>query len=206
MNELTGQTIRGTPLTAIEAVAAVAGLVCVLLTIRQNIWCWPVGLLMVVLYIYIFWKARLYSDMGLQIIYVFLQFYGWHQWLHGGRDHGELKVQRIQAVAGLGWVLVGCAGAVGLGFVMHRYSDASLPYWDAATTVLSLIAQYLMAKKLLENWLFWITVDVMAVGIYAVKSLYLTSGLYAVFLGLAITGYFTWRASLRQTTPVAAPA
>lgn len=193
-------------MTAIEAVATVAGLVCVLLTIRQNIWCWPVGLLMVVLYIYIFWQARLYSDMGLQIIYVFLQLYGWHQWLHGGRDHGELNVQRVQAFVGLSWVFVGCAGTGALGFVMHRYTDASLPYWDAATTVLSLIAQYLMAKKFLESWLFWIAVDVMAVGIYAVKSLYLTSGLYAVFLVLAIAGYFTWRTSLRQTTPAAAPA
>ncbi len=193
-------------MTAIEAIATVAGLICVLLTIRQNIWCWPVGLLMVVLYIYIFYQARLYSDMGLQVIYVFLQFYGWYQWLHGGKDHSKLNVRRISPPMGIAWIITGIAGTFVLGYVMARYTDASLPYWDAATTVLSLIAQYLMAKKLLESWAFWIVVDVMAVGIYLAKSLYLTSGLYAVFLGLAITGFFAWHKSMKQPEPEAAAA
>ena len=161
---------------------------------------------MVSLYIYIFQQARLYSDMGLQVVYVFLQFYGWHQWLHGNKDHGELSVRRIKPNPGIVWMLIGCFGTAALGYAMNRYTDADLPYWDAATTVLSLIAQYLMAKKLLESWLFWIVVDVLAVGIYAVKSLYLTSGLYAVFLGLAVMGFFAWQSSMKQNRPAAAPA
>lgn len=189
----------------IEIVATITGLACVLLTIRQNIWCWPVGLVMVSLYIYIFYQARLYSDMGLQVIYVLLQTYGWYQWLHGGLNHGILHVRRLQLSHVIGWVVAGGIGTLMLGYVMATYTDASLPYCDATTTVLSLIAQYLMAKKLLESWLFWIIVDVLAVGIYATKSLYLTSGLYAVFLGLAVAGFFSWRNNIQQTRLAAAP-
>lgn len=193
-------------MTAIEIIATVSGLVCVWLTVRQNIWCWPIGLVMVTLYIYIFQQARLYSDMGLQAIYVVLQIYGWYQWLHGGKDHQTLNVRRLRTVAGIKWVLLAGIGTVSLGYTMDRYTGADLPYWDAATTVLSLIAQYLMAKKFLESWLFWIVVDVLAVGIYAVKSLHLTAGLYAVFLGMATAGFFTWRASIKQDKSAMVPA
>jgi len=180
-----------------EIIASVFGLACVVLTIRQNIWCWPTGLVQVILYIWVFFHARLYSDMGLHVIYVILQIYGWYNWLHGGRNRTQLGVSRTSLQRFLLWLMAGLVWTVGLGFVMERFTNADLPYWDAATTVLSLIAQYLMANKILESWLFWITVDVMAVGIYAVKGLYPTTALYAVFLVLAILGCIAWRRSLR---------
>jgi nicotinamide mononucleotide transporter len=182
---------------ALEVVATISGLLCVVLTMRQNIWCWPAGLAQIAIYIYLFSVVRLYSDVLLQVIFLILQFYGWHNWLHGGKDHGELKVARLGRAGMALWLGVAAAGTVALGASMRALTDASLPFWDAGATTLSLIAQWLMTKKLLECWLFWIAVDVLSVGIYLAKGLYLTAGLYAVFLCLATGGLLEWTKSYR---------
>src|SRR5690606_21431141 len=126
----------------IEPTAVLFGVLCVWLTIRQNIWCWPTGLVQVILYIYIFYTARLYSDMLLHVIYVVLCLYGWYYWLHGGRNHGHLAVSRLSRRGFAGWILVALLGAALLGYVMARYTNAALPYPDAFTTVASLVAQW----------------------------------------------------------------
>jgi len=185
-------------MTWIEATAVVFGLICVWMTIRQNIWCWPTGLVQVALYILIFYQVKLYSDLLLHIIYVGLQVYGWHHWLHGGKNRTQLPVSTLGVRSRMAWPVATIVGTFGLGYLMSTFTDAAVPYGDAFTTVASLIAQWLMARKRLESWLFWISVDVVAVGIYWHKSLYLTSGLYAVFLVLATLGWFAWRKSLRE--------
>lgn len=179
----------------IEVWATVFGLLCVVLTVRQNIWCWPTGLVMVSLYIVVFYEARLYSDMGLQVVYVFMQIYGWWRWLHPGHGRHELPVTRLRPAEWGAWLAVASVGALGLGTLMNTQTDADLPYWDATTTVLSLIAQWLLAQKKLASWIFWIAVDVLAIGIYYVKGLYPTTVLYAVFLVLAVAGFISWRRS-----------
>lgn len=188
----------------IEATAAVFGVICVWLTIRRNIWCWPTGLVQVLLYIYIFFGAKLYSDMILHVIYVFMQIYGWHHWLHGGKNKTKLPISLLLNLTYL-WVAVAAVGTVIWGFLMDRFTDAAVPYADAFTTVASLIAQWLMARKKLESWFFWIAVDVVAIGVYWYKQLYLTTGLYSIFLVLATLGYFEWRKAF-QKDPVAVPA
>jgi nicotinamide mononucleotide transporter len=186
-------------MSPVEFAAAAFGLASVWLTVRRSIWCWPTGLIMVLLYIYIFFEVKLYSDMGLQVVYVFLQLYGWHHWIHGGADQDEeLQVGRLTSIRLAMWLGAGAAGIGGLGFVMATYTDASLAYWDAATTVLSLIAQWLMIKKVVESWGFWIAVDLLAVGVYLTKGLYLTAGLYLVFLGLAFAGLLAWAKNYRE--------
>ena len=190
----------------IEPTATVLGIVSVTLLVRQNIWCWPTGIVMVTLYIFIFYDARLYSDMGLQVAYVVMQIYGWYYWVFGGEERNRLPVSRIAGSAALGWLGVMLAGTAGLGFLMDEYTDADLAYWDAATTVMSLVAQYLQAVKVLECWLLWIAVDVLAVGIYAYKGLVPTTVLYTVFLGLATWGYIEWRRSESGSAPPFAPA
>jgi nicotinamide mononucleotide transporter len=181
----------------IEAVAAGFGLACVWLTVRQNLWCWPTGLVMVALYILIFFDARLYADMGLQVIYVFLQIYGWWHWLRGGpRQRDDLPVTGLSAAARGVWLLVALAGTGLIGYATSRWTDAALPYPDAFITSLSLVAQWLMARKVWESWLAWITVDLVAVPVFASKGLYLTAGLYTLFLALAISGLIAWRKSL----------
>lgn len=181
----------------IEIIAVVFGLICVWLTVRQNIWCWPTGLVMVSLYIFIFLEAKLYSDMLLQVIYVGLQFYGWHAWLYGGPDRSQLSVSRLAGRDVATWLAVCAAGTLALGGFMSHSTDASFPFPDAFTTTASLIAQWLMGRKKLESWLVWITVDVVSIALYSAKELYLTAGLYAVFLGLATLGFFEWRKTLQ---------
>jgi nicotinamide mononucleotide transporter len=187
---------------ALEIVAAVSGLLCVYLTMRQNIWCWPVGLVQIVLYVYLFWVVKLYSDVILQVVFLVLQFYGWYNWLHGGEDHGELKVSRLPPALLLLWIGAGAAATAAVGTAMAVYTDAALPYWDASGMVYSLIAQWLMTRKKLESWLFWIAVDVLSVGIYLAKSLYPTAGLYAVFFCMATMGLIEWARSYRNLAAV----
>lgn len=185
-------------MSPIEIIAALFGLLSVWLTVKENIWCWPTGLVMVFLYIFIFYEVRLYSDVILQVIYVFLQIYGWDAWLHGGKERQKLSVSRITPLKRILWGGVAVVGTFSLGLIMHRYTDAALPYWDAAITVLSLIAQWLMAKKVLESWIIWITVDAIAISIYAIKGLYPTTALYTVFLVLAFFGYAAWKKAYSQ--------
>lgn len=175
----------------IEALATCFGILCVWLTLRQNIWCWPTGLVQVSLYIFIFWNAWLYADMALHILYVALSIYGWINWREG---HIPLRVSRGRNI--FLWLPLICAGTLIWGYSLKVLTDASLPYIDSFVVMNSLVAQWLMAKKKIESWIFWITADVTAIALYAYKDLYLTAGLYLVFLGLAIAGYFSWRKEL----------
>jgi nicotinamide mononucleotide transporter len=179
----------------IEIVAVLLGLACVWLTVRRHIACWPTGLAMVLLYIVIFYRAKLYSDMLLQVAYVFLQLYGWHAWLRGGPDSTPLVVSRLPVWQAGAWIVAGALAAALLGATMRYYTDASFPLVDAVATVASLIAQWLMGRKVLESWLVWIFVDIVSVGLYLAKELYPTAALYAIFLGLAAWGWFEWESA-----------
>jgi nicotinamide mononucleotide transporter len=181
------------PLRAAEAVATVFGTACVALAVRQSPWTWPTGLVTVSLYLWIFFEVRLYSGAALQAVYVALNAYGWWAWLRGGESGGALSVSRLSRGALARWALVGAAGALALGLAMQRLTDADLPHADAAVTSFSLVGQWLMARKRVENWLFWIGVNVLAVFLYAAKDLWLSSALYALFLALALYGWVSWR-------------
>ena len=151
---------------------------------------------MVSLYLYIFFVAKLYSDAGLQVFFLVMQFYGWYHWTRSGVAHST-SLTPIVRLARRGWLLTGlgaAAGTIGLGTVMHRFTDASLPYPDAFTTTLSVIAQFQLTRKILENWTLWVIADVVYIGVYSMKSLYWTTGLYVVFLVLSIKGYRDWSA------------
>ena len=131
-------------MSAIELSATLFGLACVWLTISRSIWCWPTGLVQVVLYVWIFYRAKLYSDVGLQVVYIVLQAYGWHHWLRG-RSRGdssvaELPITRLTPIALAVWAAAAAAGTVVLGRVMNRYTDAALAYWDAAITALRAVS------------------------------------------------------------------
>lgn len=180
----------------LEITAVIFGLLSVIFTVRQNIWCWPTGLVQVALYIIIFYEAKLYSDMILQIIYVVLQIYGWYHWLYGAKDKANLPVTKSKSTELVSWIMAGLVGMVVWGFLMNRYTDAAAPYPDAFIVVGSLIAQWLMARKRLDSWLFWIAVDVVAIAVYGYKALYFTAGLYLVFLGLCVIGLEQWKKSM----------
>lgn len=184
-------------MSLLEIVATVAGLLCVIFTARQSLWCWPTGLVQVLLYIVLFWEAKLYADVGLQVVYVVLQVYGWHAWVYGGPRHdNDLPVRGLegwQRAAGLGVIALG-TGIIG--YSTATWTDASLPWPDAFITACSLVAQALLSRKVWESWVCWIAVDLVAMPVYYAKDLTLTAGLYGVFLGLAVAGLLAWRRSL----------
>lgn len=181
----------------IEATAVAAGIASVFLAARQNIWSWPLGIINVALYVIVFRDAKLYADMGLQVVYIVLAIYGWWHWLHGGADRGVLRVSRLPPREGLALAFAFAVGTAALSTFLARATDASLPLADSALTAASLVAQYMMTRKYVECWLVWIAADVAYVAMFIYKSLWLTSGLYLVFCGLAIVGWRQWRASLR---------
>jgi len=171
------------------------GIVAVWLTIRENPWCWPVGLINVLLFTVVFWQARLYGSAGLQVVYAVLAIYGWYAWLHGGADHGVLHVSRTPRPVLAGLLAGSTAVALLLG-VGLRLVGAALPMVDAAATSFSLLAQALQTRKWIENWPIWIAVDAVYVVMYVSQGLSLTAGLYAVFLVMAAVGRRAWTRSM----------
>jgi len=182
----------------VEAAAVVLTLLSVIFQIYESIWGWPLTIAGVALYAVLFRHERLYADMGLQAIYVAIAIYGWYEWLHGGEARSERKVSnapaRVQAVA----YAVGAVLAVALGFVLRRYTNAAIPFLDSTLTSYSLVAQWMLTKKYLENWLVWIAVDIVYVGMFIFKKLDMTAGLYVVFLFLCIRGWSEWKRSSRE--------
>lgn len=187
-------------MSTIEWVAALAGAISVYLSARENIWSWPTAIVNVGLYILIFQRSGLYSDMGLQVVYLVLSIYGWYEWLHGGANRSKLEVSKASRRA---WTISAAAGVAGwlvIWSITRHLQGVSIPSIDAGLTATSLIAQWMMTKKILENWVLWIIADIVYVPMYIYKHLYVTSGLYLVFLALAIMGYVEWKRSYRLRT------
>ncbi|HEX9565241.1 MAG TPA: nicotinamide riboside transporter PnuC [Gemmatimonadaceae bacterium] len=181
----------------LEAVAAVFGVISVFLSTRQNIWSWPTAIVNVGLYAVVFFDGRLYGQMGLQAVYLALSVYGWYQWRFGGADRGVLRVTRAGPRLLAGLLALNLVAWLLLAAVLHR-TDAALPYLDALLATTSLVAQWMMTRKILETWLLWIVVDIVYVPMFVTQQLYATAGLYAVFLGLATLGFRDWRRSVYQ--------
>ena len=179
-------------MSTLEWIAAIAGAVSVYLSARENIWSWPTAIVNVGLYIIVFRRAGLYSDMGLQVVYLLLSIYGWYEWLYGGANRTQLVVSRATRRQ---WLL---ATPIALIFwlLLARYtatlSGVALPYLDSGLTTVSLVAQWMMTRKILENWMLWIIADIVYVPMYVYKKLPVTAALYLVFLVLAVIGLRGW--------------
>jgi nicotinamide mononucleotide transporter len=176
-----------------ELSAALVSAAGVWLTARRSPWCWPVGLVSVIAYAWIFVDAKLYSDTVLQVIFAFLILYGWQRWSRNLDGSGHVRVAALDARSAIQQIAIGAAGALALGYAMHRYTDASLPWLDAALTAFSLVAQWWQARRHAAAWWLWIAVDVIYVGEYVYKSLPVTAVLYAGFVVLAAFGLRAWR-------------
>ena len=179
----------------LEVTAAAFGVISVYLSTRQNIWSWPTAIVNVALYIVVFYQGRLYGQIALQPVYLTLSVYGWYQWLHGGEQHSRLRVSRASPRL---LVLLGALTVVTwlvLAMILRR-TDAALPWTDALLTSTSLAAQWMMTRKILENWILWIAVDVVYVPLFISQGLYAIALLYAAFLWLAVVGFVEWRRSI----------
>ena len=190
----------------LEILAVVFGIISVYLSTRENIWSWPTAIVNVSLYFVVFYEAKLYADMGLQVVYLALSIYGWYEWLYGGENRTELHVSRVSRSLAVRLALIALVTAATLGTILARLTDAALPYLDSATTSTSLVAQWMMTRKIVESWAVWVVVDVVYVGMFLYKSLYLTAGLYAVFLVLAVMGYRQWKQSFEEREHSVGPA
>lgn len=183
-----------------ELLGFITGVLNVYLVTRENIWSWPLGVLNALLYIVVFARAGLYSDTGLQVVYFVLSFYGWWHWLRGGPKRAAVVVTRTSARLALRLAVLGAVSWVLVFMITSRIPGSKLPLLDAALAVSSLIAQWMMTRKLLENWALWIALDVVYVGVFLVRGLRLTALLYSVFLLLAIIGHIEWKRSLGRTS------
>ncbi len=188
----------------LEMIAVALGLANIVLLIRRSIWNYPFGLVMVALYFLIFRDARLYSDMLLQVFFFAVQGWGWRAWARAGGLDGPVAVARLSNDQRWYW-----SGGVILatalwGWGMHYFTDATAPWWDAAVAMGSVAAQILLVQRRIENWVGWIIVDVLAIGLFASRGLNLTAGLYGVFLLLSIWGLIEWRRAARVAAMPAA--
>jgi nicotinamide mononucleotide transporter len=183
-------------MSLLEIVAVVVSFLAIWLTARRHMLCWPVGLLSCALYFKLFLDVRLYADMVLQVLFGLSIVYGWFAWKRGTDSTGEVAVRPLaplSAVMGLG---VGAVGALAIGWFTSHYTNAALPWLDSALTSFSLVAQVWTARRHPANWLLWIVVDTIYVGMFVFKQLWLTAGLYAVFTALAVLGYVRWRKAM----------
>lgn len=179
-----------------EVAGFVTGALCVWLVVRQQVWNFPVGIANNVFFIVLFVQAGLYADAGLQVVYIGLGVLGWYWWLRGGPARGELAVRRTPRAA-RPLLVVGCvAAAAVLTWVLTTWTDSTVAVADASTTAMSLTAQLMLNRKWIGSWGVWISVDVLYVGLYAYKGLYLTAVLYLLFIALCVQGWREWRRSL----------
>jgi nicotinamide mononucleotide transporter len=176
----------------VEAAAALLGLINVTLVVRRSMWNYPFALAMVSLYAWIFFHQKLYSDALLQLFYIAVNLYGWWNWTRSRARTGEVRVEQLGYAARFGW-LAGCvAASAAWGALMYRYTDAAFPWWDGSIAMFSVAAQILQSRRKWESWVLWILVDLAAVPLFAIKGLWLTAGLYIVFLALSVWGLIHW--------------
>jgi nicotinamide mononucleotide transporter len=188
----------------LEFFAAALGLVSVWMVVRRVIWAFPIGIVMVLLYAWVFFQKKLYSDVLLQFFFAGMQVQGWVAWHRNARQQVDQSSIAVRDLSPRQWwltfVLQG-GGTWLLGSAMARWTDAAVPYFDAFAAVMSMLAQWWMNQRYTQNWLLWIAVDALYLYIYSRQGLYLTTGLYAIFLVMAVLGYREWRSKAAVQTP-----
>lgn len=189
-------TLLGLPTTPMELLSFLLAVITVLLIIRQNHWAWLFTIVSSATYSVVFRDAKLYGDMSLQFVFIGAAVWGWYMWLRGGENHGVLTVSRLSPRGVIASVVAWLAAFVAVALVLSTFTDTDVAYPDAFLTAGSLVGQVLVARKKLENWIVWIIVDVLYIGLYVYKGLMLTAILYAIFVVLAVQGLRVWRRSL----------
>jgi|WetSurMetagenome_2_1015567.scaffolds.fasta_scaffold199821_2 nicotinamide mononucleotide transporter len=195
MSENLGQWLTA---NYIEILGALFGLTYIVLSIRQNILTWPAGLISSILYVGVFLHSKFYAGMVLQVYYVGISFYGWYFWLKGNRKdkQGEVPVSKIKKNEAILTALITPFIFALIFLILFRFTDSPVPFLDALSTSLGIVATLMLARKILENWLLWIVADLVSTGLYIYKGLWPTTVLFLVYTALAILGYFQWKRSL----------
>lgn len=179
-----------------EAIAAALGLAYLLLAVRRSLWCWLCAFASTLIYLVLFAQAKLYMQSALNVFYLAMAIYGFYEWWRGRTQDGEVRVRswplRLHLVAA-GVVVI--ATAVN-GALLTHYTDAVAPYLDSFVTWSSVVATWMVARRLIENWLYWIVIDALAAYLYFSQQLLVTALLFAIYVGIVVPGYFRWRKQL----------
>jgi nicotinamide mononucleotide transporter len=186
-------------MTAIEIVGAIVGLVYLRLEYRASILLWPAGILMALLYIYIFFASKFYADMGIHVYYLFAGVYGWIRWV---KEKAATDEMRVLSLPRRRWwpVTAVFAGLFGLiAALLYTCTDSPVPFGDAFTTALSVVAMWLLAHKYIEQWLWWIAINVISTGLYLWRGLYPTAVLFAIYAAVSVFGYLKWKKMWRES-------
>ncbi len=184
-----------------ELIAALLGLIGIFLQIRQNTWYWLTSIIMVLLYIVVFFQSRFYADMSFQLYYLAVSIYGWYYWVKnkGKSDRAEITTSSLTKRQWLYCIICSVVFFFIIYFILTNFTNSDVAFGDAFTTSLSIVATLLLARKILENWLFWIVVDAVSTGLYIYKGLYPTVVLFTALTALAVYGYFKWKKAFANT-------
>ncbi|HBG39808.1 MAG TPA: nicotinamide riboside transporter PnuC [Porphyromonadaceae bacterium] len=188
-----------------EIIGAVIGLAYLYLEYKANKWLWPVGVLMPVVYVFIFYFSKFYADMGIYIYYFFASIYGWHKWSKGNSGETEMPISSFPRRYAGALAAIGIAIFALIAFILVRYTDSPVPYGDSFTTMLSILGMWMLAHKYVEQWGLWFAANFFSTGLYLWKGLYPTAALFTVYTVISVFGYFKWRKMMREaTTPPSA--
>lgn len=179
----------------VEITGSILSLIYLYLSIRQKVSLWIFGFLASALYVVVFFDSKLYADMSLQLYYLVVSVYGWINWKRG-KEEKELPATNTSKRMWLKLVLATVAIYFIYYFVLLYFTDSMIPKSDSLVGALSVIATWMLARKLIENWLVWIVADALCVGLYVYKGLYPTVGLFVVYTAMAVVGYFQWRKTI----------
>jgi nicotinamide mononucleotide transporter len=185
----------------LEIIGAISGLVYLYFSVNQKLWLWPVGIISSAFFVVVFFKSQLYADMSLNIYYLVVSIYGWYHWLRK-RDnvsHESIKITTLSEKNWLEYFLITGLLTIGFSWILIHipekigWEPSSVPVWDAFLTAGSIIATWMLARKVLEQWLWWVVIDSISVGIFIYKGLYFTAGLFVVNTIIAFVGYIKWK-------------
>ena len=185
-------------LAMLEWVAAGFGVINITLLIWRTVWNYPFGMIMVALYIFVFWEKRLYAEAGLQVFFFLAQAWGWWLWLKAGGHDSRVPVRWLDNMSRMVWVTATLAVSLNLGWVMHRFTDAVMPFADSAIAGASVSAQILLAFRRIENWILWIVIDIASILLYINRGLHPTAGLYGGMLVMSLLGLKEWMQAAKE--------
>jgi nicotinamide mononucleotide transporter len=196
------EEVMSLPVHLFDFLGASLGFIATCYYIRVNVWAWPISLIAYLVDITLYFYSGLYADSILNVFFFALTLYGWQQWLRGGSNSSTLPISNLTFRVAL-WLAVIAVGGTVLGAtLLHAYTDSQVPWWDALTAVLSLIAQWLTCKKIIQNWQFWFVIDVMYAGMYFYKGIPLHAFLQIIYLGMAVIGYCHWKRQYLAQEPI----
>ncbi|HSH20357.1 MAG TPA: nicotinamide riboside transporter PnuC [Draconibacterium sp.] len=183
----------------IELLGALLGILYIRFSIKQNIFTWPTGLLTSLLYVVVFSKSALYAAMGLQFYYIGISIYGWYYWLKG-KSENNISLLPVRYVTKKLWIKMGVVSLLiysAILLILLNFSDSDVPFLDSLTTSFSIVATWMLAKKYIENWIIWIFVDFISIGLYMYKNLWPTVILFIVYTVMAFLGYYEWKKDIK---------